>query len=46
MTELEKDFKAAHKDYYKDVDGPIGGRDRPEWVARHFFKEIRNKKNP
>ena len=44
MSPLEQIFKDSHKNYYNDMDGPIGGSDRFEWVATHFFKDIRGQK--
>ena len=37
-------IKDSHKDYYNNVEGPIGGSDRFEWVVRNFFKNVHNKK--
>lgn len=30
----------AHADYYRAVDGPIGGRDRFEWFDRAYFSGV------
>ena len=44
MNDLKQSIKASHKDYYKDVEGPIGGGERFEWVARNFFADTRGKR--
>ena len=44
MSDLKQNIKTSHRDYYKNVDGPIGGGERFEWVARNFFKDTRGKR--
>lgn len=33
-----------HKDYYSNIEGPIGGDERFRWIAKTFFKGISGKK--
>ena len=42
--DLKDQIVKAHELYYSHITGPIGGRDRFEWVARVFFKNIAGKK--
>lgn len=42
--ELKQSIKEAHKNYYQGVDGPIGGRERFEWVAASFFSGTRGRR--
>ena len=44
LGDLKGDIKTSHRDYYKNVDGPIGGSDRFEWVTRRFFTSVRGKR--
>lgn len=44
MADLSRDFLESHRDYYQNVDGPIGGDSRFQWVAATFFKNVRGRR--
>lgn len=44
MHKATQIYKDSHKDYYKNVEGPIGGSERFDWVAATFFSGVRGKR--
>ena len=44
MKDVKHDIKSSHKDYYANVEGPIGGDDRFRWVFSKFFGAVQGQR--